>query len=129
MSLLKRDNWFICLLLTIVSEGFFYLAIASLMKLYDKDAWYANYRYWLFGFLCLLFPGFIMLIVFTIQMTCKVAQSLKVPGSEIYNTPYTWILCMIIPVVGWSMLIVMFIYIELWSIIMLYRGNGEQYIK
>ena len=103
--------------------------LASYLDLYDKDAWYANKWYWIFGGLCLIFPAFIMLIVFAIQINCKVAKALDVPGSNLYYSPYIWILLMIIPVVGWVLFIVMGIYISIWPIVSLYKGYGEKYIK
>lgn len=129
MSLLKKENALICSVLMIMSMGIFSIPLASLMDLYDKDAWYSNPKYWLIGFLCLIFPIFIMIIIFSIQMICKVAASLEVPGKEIYNFPYTWILCLIVPIVGWVMFIVMYIYLIIWISYMLYQGKGEKYIK
>lgn len=129
MSLLKKENWFVCFLLMLISQGLFIFVIAYLMRLYDDKAWYKDYRYWLFGTLCLIFPAMIMVIIFMIQMTCKVALSLNVPGKELYNTPYTWIICLIAPIIGWVMLIVMLFYIEIWPFVMLSRGNGEKYVK
>lgn len=125
MDLIKKDNWVICLILTIITEGLFSLVLASLMKLYDKKAWYCNYKYWLFGALCLLFPVVIMFVVFLVQITCMVAKTLQVPGDEIYNSPYSWIICMVVPVIGWIMLIVMYLYIVIWPIVMIYNGKGE----
>lgn len=128
MNLLKKENWLVCLILTIISEGFFAFALAHLLKLYNKDAWYTKWQYWFFGGLCLVFPIFIMLIVFLVQMICSVAEALNVPGSELYNSPYTWIICIIVPVIGWILLLVMLIYIVVWPIVMIYRGEGEKYL-
>ena len=69
-----------------------------------------------------------MLEVFMIQMECSVAKKLNVPGEKIYNTPYTWILCMIVPIIGWTLLIVMAIYVYIWPIVMLKNGEGEKYL-
>ena len=99
------------------------------MDCYDKDAWYSKWQYWFFGVLCLIFPVFIMLMVFVIQMNCKVATKLNVPGDKIYNTPYTWIICFIVPVIGWALFIVMLIYVFVWPHVKLAQGEGEQYIK
>lgn len=129
MSLLKKKNWWICLLLQIVSFGLFTFVLAHYLKVYDEDAWYQNWRYWFFAGICFVFPIFIVAIVFSIQITCEVAAKLSIPGEEIYNTPYSWILCIIIPVIGWSLLIVMYIYIMVWTIVMLAKGNGEKFIE
>ena len=99
------------------------------MNLYDKDAWYMNKWYWIFGGVCLIFPIFVMLIVFSIQMNAKVATNLKVSGSSIYNTPYTWIVFVIVPVIGWIFLLVMLIYIIILPNIKLAKGYGEKFIK
>lgn len=129
MDFLKKENWWLCLLLNIISGGIFYLVLAKFIDLYDKDAWYANKWYWIFGTLCLIFPVLIMLLVFMIQINCKVAASLELSGSKIYNTPYTWILFIIIPVVGWTLLIVMHTYIFLMPHYSLAKGKGEKFIK
>lgn len=126
MDLLKKENWWLCLFLNIITFGVFYLALAKFLDCYEKDAWYTKWQYWVFGTICCIFPVFIMLVIFVIEMNCKVATKLKVPGGEIYNTPYTWILCFIIPVLGWTLLIIMNIYIFLWPIAKLARGYGEK---
>ena len=59
----------------------------------------------------------------------QVALKLNVPGKELYATPYTWIICVIVPVIGWILLIVMFIYLLVWTVVMLYKGEGEKYIE
>ena len=125
MSLLKKNNWFVCLILTIFMPGLFSVLLAYELKLIDKNAWYMKWQYWVFGGICLIFPIFIMLLVFMIQMMVTVANKLEVPGGEIYNTPYTWIICIIVPVLGWVLLLVMLIYINIWPIVMLYKGQGE----
>ena len=56
MSLLKKENWLTCLFLTIITEGIFNLVLAQVMGLYDKKAWYCNYKYWLCAVLFLIFP-------------------------------------------------------------------------
>lgn len=128
MNLLKKRNWFICLLLNTLTFGIFNLVLAGFLNLYSKDVWYKKWQYWFFGGLCLIFPIFILLIVFIVQMICDVADALNVPGSGLYNCPYTWIVCIIVPVVGWILLLVMLIYIMVWSIVMLYQGEGEKYL-
>lgn len=129
MDLLKRENWWLCLILNILTGGIFYIILAKMMNLFDKDAWYMNKWYWIFGTLCLIFPVFIMLIVFMIQMNAKVAANLGLSGSNIYNTPYTWILFIIIPVIGWVLNIVMYLYIYFMPHYNLAKGNGEKFIK
>ena len=69
-----------------------------------------------------------MVMILQIQLSCNVAAKLDVPGKEIYLSPYVWILCLVVPVIGWIMLMVMLLYIEIWTIVSLYKGNGEKYI-
>lgn len=64
----------------------------------------------------------IALIVFQIQIVCEVNAKLGTPGSEIYLSPYIWILGLIIPIIGWIMVIVMVCYLQIWYLVMLYRG-------
>lgn len=127
MNLLKKENWFVCLLLNFITQGFFTFVLAYFMDIYEKDAWYKKWQYWVFGTLCLIFPAFIMLLVFEIQILVKVSSKLDVPGKEIYDNTYSWILCLIVPIIGWIMIIVMLLYLEIFMIIALYKGNGEKY--
>ena len=129
MDLLKKENWGICLFLNLITGGIFYFVIAYFIKCYNKDAWYKKWQYWVFGTLCLVFPVFIMLMIFMIQINCQVASKLNVPGEKIYNTPYTWIILFIIPVLGWTLLIIMSIYVFIWPNIKLAQGEGEKYLK
>lgn len=129
VSLLEKRNWFLNLILLFLSGGTYYLVLAYYLGIYDKDAWYGKWQYWVFGSLCLIFPLFIFLMVFLIQITCNVAKKLKVPGSQVYMCPYFWIISIIFPIVGWVFLITVLIYIYIWPIVMLYRGKGDDYLK
>ncbi len=129
MNLLRKENWLVCLILSILSQGIFPIVLGYFMKVFDKKAWYTKWQYWVFGTLCLFFPVLVMLYVFVIQITCKVALELKTPGKEIYYNPYVWILCLIIPVIGWILLIVMYLYVLIWPSVMIKRGNGEEFLK
>ena len=128
MNLLEKKYGWFWLLLTFATGGASTFALAALTDSFDEKAWYMNWKYWIIGLLCLVYPFFIMLSIFNIQMACKIAAKLDVPGKEIYLSPYIWILCIIIPVIGWVLLIVMLLYIEIWTIVSLYKGNGEKYI-
>ncbi len=108
---MTRKEAIIYTLLNIITLGFFNLILASIFDLYNENAWYNKWQYWFFGALCLIFPVFVMFIVFLIQMITTVAQHIDVHGSDLYGSPYTWILCLIIPVVGWICLLVMLIYL------------------
>ena len=129
MKILKQENWWIWLILLIFSQGSSPFVLGALLDVYDKNAWYAKWYYWVIGLVCLIFPAIIMVYVFMIQIICQTAAKLNVPGKEIYLTPYTWILCLIVPVIGWILLIVMFIYLQIWTLVMLYRGEGNKYVK
>lgn len=114
MSFLKKENWGLYLLFNLMTQGLFTFVIAYYLDVYEGDKWYKDIRYWLAGVICALFPALVMGLVFIIQSTCETAAKLNVPGKEIYNTPYSWILCAIIPVVGWTLLLVMYFYINIW---------------
>lgn len=128
MKLLERKYWWFWLLLTLTTGGASAIALAALTDSINEKAWYMNPKYWLIGLLCLFYPLLIMISIFQIQLSCQVAAKLDVPGKEIYLSPYIWILCVIVPVLGWIMLLVMLLYIEIWTIVSLYKGNGEKYI-
>ncbi len=125
MKLLKKENWWIWLLVAIFSSGAGYISLAALLDVFDENAWYAKWQNWLLGLILFIFPITIMAIIFILQMTCLVAAKLEVPGKEIYLSPYIWILCLIIPIIGWVFLCVMALYLEIWILVMLSRGKGE----
>lgn len=129
MSFLKKKNWWQYLLANIITQGLFVVVIAYYLNIFKEDRWYKNLTYWILGGICLFVPALVMMLIFLIQTTCETAAKLNVPGKEIYNTPYSWILCIIIPVVGWTLFIVMYIYISIWTVVMLAKGEGEKYLK
>ena len=129
MSILKKENWWLCLILNVFTGGLFYFVIAMAFNLYDKKAWYCNKWYWIFGAICLLFPAILMLLVFNVQMICKVAKCLKVPGEQLYMLPYFWILMIIIPFAGWAILGSMLLYLIIWPNFMIKNGYGEKILK
>lgn len=126
MKLLKKENWWIWLLVAIFSSGAGYISLAALLDVFDSNAWYAKWQNWLLGLILFLFPFTVMAIIFILQMTCLVAAKLEVPGKEIYLSPYIWILCFIIPIIGWVFFIVMALYLEIWILVMLKKGSGEK---
>ena len=128
MKILKRENWWIWLLLMLFSSGSSNIVLGALLDVYDKNAWYANKWYWIFGLLCFIFPAFIMLSVFMLQISCETAAKLGVKGSEYYLSPFVWLLLLIVPIIGWTLLTVMIIYIYVWTLVALYNGNGEKFI-
>lgn len=128
MKILKRENWWVWLLLTLFSQGSSTFVLGALLDVYKKDVWYAKWHYWVIGALCLLFPVSIMLSVFTVQILCLTAAKLDVPGKEIYLSPYIWIIGLIIPVLGWACIAAGLIYLEIYILLALYKGNAEKFI-
>lgn len=120
---LKRKDAVIYSILNIVTLGIFNLILAAIFDLYDENAWYNKWQYWFFSALCLIFPVMIMFIVFIVQMITNVANHLGVTGSNIYRSPYSWILCLIVPFVGWVCLVVMFIYLMVFISINLIKNS------
>lgn len=129
MEIIKKENWWIWVLLLLFSNGTSNIVLGALLNVYDKNAWYAKPKNWIIGFLCFVFPFFIMIGVFEIQIMCQVNAKLNTPGSEIYLSPYIWLSLIIVPIIGWILFIVLILYLSIWPIVMLKRGNGEEYIK
>lgn len=123
--MLKKENWFIYFIMMIFTFGGYIIIPASQLKLFQKDKWYSNYKYWLFGALALFLPVFIMLVVLVIEMTVEVALKLKVDGSDIYGNPYVWIGLLIVPVIGWVLFLVMYIYLHFYIVINIKKGVLE----
>ena len=129
MKLLKKENWFMWLIINMASYGFGTIALAVILDCFEEDAWYMKWYYWFLAFCFFFFPFFIMLLVFIVTMTCKVAAKLALPGKEIYLTPYIWLLLMIIPFIGWLGLIFLSFYLEIGILVCLARGKAEKYIN
>lgn len=128
MKILKKENWWVWLLLTLFSQGSSTLVLGALLDVYNKEAWYAKWQYWAIAVLCFLFPASIMLGVFSVEILCLTAAKLDVPGKEIYLSPYIWIIGVIIPIIGWACLTAGLIYLEIYTLVALYKGNAEKYI-
>ena len=128
MKIIKKENWWVWLLLLLFSYGTSNIVLGALLDVYDKNAWYTKRIYWFSAAICFIFPVILMFIIFLIQISVKVAHSLNVDGDKIYDNVYAWILCLIIPIVGWIMLIVMYLYINVFSAVAIYNGNGEKYL-
>lgn len=129
MKILKQENWWIWVLLFLFSGGCSNIVMGALLDVYSKDAWYAKGKNWLLGLICLIFPFFIMIGIFHIQILCMTNAKLETPGKEIYLSPYIWLVLLIIPIFGWILFALMVIYLEIWPIVMIYRGNGDKYVK
>ena len=64
MKTLKKDVWPIYLILNVLTLGLFTFYIAYKLDLYDKEAWYSRWYYWVLGFVLGIIPGLVMLLVF-----------------------------------------------------------------
>lgn len=129
MKLLKRESWWIWLLTYLLGNGVSMFLLGYLLNVYEKDAWYTKWQYWAIGFLCFILPFFIMLNIFIIQITANVAAKLGVSGKEYYLSPYVWILCLIIPIIGWILFVIMNLYLVIMIFVNLHAGNGEKYAQ
>ena len=114
MTKLKQKNVGLYLILNILTLGFFTFYIAYKLNLYDKNAWYFRWYYWVLGFMLGIFPGLIMFLVFSIQTGILVSVRLKVPGWEAYSLPYVWIISLIIPIFGWTIFVFLYFYVHFW---------------
>lgn len=124
MNILKKEYWWLWFILTIFTGGASMIFLAAELKLLEKDAWYMNWKNWLIGTILFIFPVTIMFTIFIIECTCLVAAKLGVSGYELYLSPYIWILCIIIPIIGWIMFAAMYLYILIRIFVMLYKGKG-----
>ncbi len=129
MEVFKRKYWWLWLILFLFSGGMAAVFLAFSLDLFEEDAWYANSKNWLIAFCMLFVPFFIMGIVFTIDMTIQVAAKLELPGKEIYLSPFIWLLCLIIPFLGWIALVVLGFYLEIGILVMIAHGKAEQSIE
>lgn len=128
MKLLKRENWWIWLLLFIFSDATSTIALGALLDVFEKDSWYAKWKNWLIGGI-LIFPIMIMVMAFNIEITSKVAAKLGVKGSELYLSPYIWLILIIIPFLGWILFVALILYLNISILVKLYKGEGEKYIN
>lgn len=119
--MLKKS--FIILILNILTLGLYTFYIGSKLKVYEKNAWYKKWYIWFLGFFLGIIPGMIMFLIFYIKVGCLVSGKLHVPLSHYYAYPYVWILCVIVPIIGWSLFIVLNIYVHTWYSAYLKRGD------
>lgn len=128
MNLLKRENWWVWLLLFLFSGGSSTITLAALLNVLDKNAWYAKWYIWVIGFV-LVIPFVFMVYILLIEMVSKCSAKLDIKGSEYYLSPYVWIILIIIPIVGWIAFIALFLYLNIKILIELNKGKGEKYIS
>lgn len=130
MDLLKRENWWVWLILAIFGGGLVYnIILGVFLKSYDENAWYTKWWIWIIGVFAFFLPFLIMLLIFSIQLQVTNAKKLNVEGQEIYGTPYFWILGVIIPIIGWIAIGIMNLYLVIAILIKLNAGEGEKFIE
>lgn len=129
MKNLNKEQWTKQFFMTILTLGISNLFLAKKIGAYDEEAWYTKPLYWVLAFLCFIFPLPIMFMVFYFTITTHVCEKLNVPYKEIYLSPYVWLLCLGVPIIGWSLFCVMSIYVIFWPVVMIHRGEGEKYIN
>jgi len=127
MKLLKKENWWIWLLLFIFSEATSTIVLGAMLDVFDKKAWYTKWYIWIIGLIFML-PISVMIVVFNLEITSKTAAKLEVKGADYYLSPYIWIILLIIPFIGWIGFIALVLYLNIAIIVKLYNGNGEKYI-
>ena len=64
MNLLKKDYWWLWLVLTIFTGGASMIFLASMLGILEKDAWYANWKNWVIATVLFIFPVSIMFTIF-----------------------------------------------------------------
>lgn len=127
MGLLKKENAWVWLLLMFLTNGASIFMLGALLGVYKNGAWYSKWYYWVLGIITVL-PALIMIMVLFIYTLTKVCDKLKVAGRELYILPYPWVVCIIVPVIGWALFIVLLLYLTIWHLVKLFQGNGEKYI-
>lgn len=128
MNLLKKENWWIWLILLIFSESTSTIVLGALLNVFDKKAWYTKWYIWIIG-LVLIIPICVMIAAFNLEITSKTSAKLDVKGKEYYLSPYIWIILLIIPFIGWIFFITLYLYLNIAILIKLHDGNGEKYIS
>ena len=128
MKILKKENWWVWLLLLLFSQGSSTFVLGALLDVYDKNAWYAKWYIWVIG-LVLIIPFGIMGTAFSLEILIQAAAKLDVKGSEYYLSPYIWIILIIIPFIGWIIFGILMLYLEIAILVKLHAGNGEKYIS
>ena len=111
MNLLKKENWWMWLLLFVITGGSAFIFLGYLLGCFDKKAWYNKPKNWIMGLVILVLPFIVMMSIFTIEMTCKSAKKLDVSNSEIYLSPVILLLMLCIPIIGWVIFIATIIYL------------------
>ena len=129
MKLLKRKYSIFWLLLSLITCNISILLYAGLLGVYEDNAWYNQWYVWVLSFLLGIVPALILFLIMLIETMVKVAKEFEIGGQNIYGYPYVWIGCLIVPVIGWTVFIIMILYLYIWYIVGLFQGKGEKYLK
>ena len=128
MDLLKKEYWWVWLILFFATDGIAAIILGFMLNVYDKNAWYAKWQYWLIGIIFII-PFAIMSTVFILTTIVKIAEKLDVDGKGLYLSPFVWVLFIIVPIFGWMAFAILYLYLFICIIIKLVGGEGEKYIK
>lgn len=128
MNLLRRKYAIVWLILSIISLNVSNLLLGYLLDVYEENAWYTKWYYWVLGFIFGIFPGIIMFLILNISVSTKVAKKLEISGYDIYCYPYIWSISLIIPVFGWSLFIIILLYLYILTMYNLFKGKAEEFI-
>ena len=121
MKLLKKENWWIWLLVFLFGGETSIIVLGALLDVFEKDAWYTKWWIWVLGILAFNIAP----VIFCLQITAKTAAKLGVNGKEYYLSPYVWIILVIIPIIGWIAFIGLVLYLNIAILVNLYKGYGE----
>ncbi len=123
----KKENWWIWLLIFLIGSNVYSLFLGVSTDIYEKEGrWYNKTIYWIIGVLLFFLPFLIMLIVLSIEAQIKSSKKLGVAGANIYESPYIWIILIIIPIIGWIAFMLLYTYLIIASLIEIKKGKLEQ---
>ena len=121
--MLTKKNVFLWLVLSLFTCNISVLFLGRKLKIYNDDAWYNNWYYWVLGLIFGIMPALIMLFILVIEVNVQICKKLGVPGMEIYAYPYVWIGSIIVPFVGWTLFVILLLYIYVMHFIYLFKGS------
>lgn len=125
--MLKIKSGFLWFLLSLLTLNISVLFLGKKLKVYKKNAWYTKWYYWILALFFGIVPALIMFFIFIIQINVKVCEKLEVPGNEIYGFPYVWIGSLIVPIVGWTLFIILILYIYVMYLLRIFQGKALKY--
>ena len=121
---MKIKHPILWVILSIITCNISILFLGKKLKIYNQNAWYTNWYYWVLGAIFGILPALIMLCILIIQTNVKICALFNVGGKEIYTLPYVWIGLLIIPIIGWTLFIILLLYIYIMHLIGLFSYKG-----